>query len=110
MEVVVETAGEDTEQTDVLELIHDTWFEAGIKLFAKPSQREVFRSRVFSGHTNLSVWPGIENGLPTANMSRRNSPRLRSNSCNGRNGANTPKPTARAAKHPTIPLPSNSFA
>jgi peptide/nickel transport system substrate-binding protein len=68
MEIVVETAGEDTEQTDVLELIHDTWMEAGIKLFAKPSQREVFRSRVFSGQTNLSVWPGIENALPTANM------------------------------------------
>jgi peptide/nickel transport system substrate-binding protein len=68
MEIVVETAGEDTEQTDVLELIHDTWLEAGIKLFAKPSQREVFRSRVFSGHTIVSVWPGIENALPNANM------------------------------------------
>ncbi|CAN0587797.1 unnamed protein product, partial [Laminaria digitata] len=27
MEIVIETAGEETEQTDVLELVHDTWLE-----------------------------------------------------------------------------------
>lgn len=69
MVVVVETAGEDTEQTDVLELIRDTWLKAGIKLFAKPLQREVFRKRVFAGKTLISVWGGLENGLPTADMS-----------------------------------------
>ena len=36
MEVIVETAGEDTEQADVLELIHDSWLKAGIKLFTRP--------------------------------------------------------------------------
>ena len=35
MEIIVETAGEDTEQTDVLELIHDSWLTAGIKLFTR---------------------------------------------------------------------------
>jgi peptide/nickel transport system substrate-binding protein len=66
LELIVETAGESTEQTDVLELLRETWREAGIKLFSKPSQREAFRMRVFSGDTVMSVWSGLENGLPTA--------------------------------------------
>ena len=65
MEVVVETSGEDTEQTDVLELIHDSWLAAGIKLFTRPSQREVFRNRIFTGDTLISVWSGLLNALPT---------------------------------------------
>ncbi|MGH6718065.1 MAG: ABC transporter substrate-binding protein, partial [Alphaproteobacteria bacterium] len=69
LEIVVETAGEDTEQTDVLELVHDTWLAAGIKLYARPMQREVLRNRVFSGHTIVAVWSGYENGVPTADMS-----------------------------------------
>jgi peptide/nickel transport system substrate-binding protein len=69
MSIIVETAGEDTEQADVLELIHDTWLDAGIKLFTKPLQREVFRNRIFAGSTLMSVWGGLENGLPTADMS-----------------------------------------
>ena len=66
LEIIVETAGESTEQTDVLELIRETWREVGIKLFSKPSQREAFRNRVFSGETVMSVWSGLENGLATA--------------------------------------------
>ncbi|HET9351135.1 MAG TPA: hypothetical protein VFO02_07350, partial [Burkholderiales bacterium] len=62
-------AGESTEQTDVLELIRETWREVGIKLFSKPSQREAFRMRVFSGETVMSVWSGIENGLATPDNS-----------------------------------------
>ncbi len=69
MEIVVETPGEDTEQTDVLELIHDTWRKIGIKLYNRPSQREIFRNRVFAGETLISVWSGHENGLPTADIS-----------------------------------------
>ena len=67
MEIIVETAGEDTEQTDVLELIHDSWLDAGIKLYTRPSQREVFRNRIFAGETLVSIWSGHEFGLPTAN-------------------------------------------
>ena len=68
-EIVVETAGEDTEQTDILELIRESWKSIGLKLLSKPSQREVMRNRVFSGDTLMSVWEGFENGLPTADMS-----------------------------------------
>lgn len=69
LNIIVETAGESTEQTDVLELVGDSWKRIGIKLFAKPSQREVFRNRIFSGQTMMSVWSGLENGIPTPNMS-----------------------------------------
>jgi len=66
MEIIVETAGESSEQTDVLELVHDTWIEAGIKLYSRPSQREVFRNRIFAGETLMSIWSGVENGLASA--------------------------------------------
>ncbi|MBT4488111.1 MAG: ABC transporter substrate-binding protein [Rhodospirillaceae bacterium] len=66
LEIIVETAGEDTEQTDVLELIAESWAEVGVKLFIKPSQREVFRNRVFSGQAQMSIWSGLENGVATA--------------------------------------------
>ena len=69
MEIIVETAGESTEQTDVLALIRETWMEVGIKLFAKPLQREALRNRIFSGQTLISVWTGLENGIPTPDMS-----------------------------------------
>jgi len=69
LEIIVETAGESSEQTDVLELVHDGWLAAGIKLFSKPSQREVLRNRVFAGSTMMSVWSGLENGLATADHS-----------------------------------------
>ncbi|MEM7251095.1 MAG: ABC transporter substrate-binding protein [Pseudomonadota bacterium] len=66
MTLVVETAGESTEQVDVLELVHDSWLKLGIKIYTKPIQREVFRKRIFSGETLMSVWGGLENGVPTA--------------------------------------------
>ena len=69
LELIVETAGESSEQSDVLELIRETWKDVGIKLFTKPSQREVLRNRVFGGEALMSVWSGLENGLPTPDMS-----------------------------------------
>jgi len=69
LELIVETAGESSEQADVLELIRVTWKEVGIKLFTKPSQREVLRNRVFGGEALMSVWSGLENALPTPDMS-----------------------------------------
>ena len=48
MNIIVETAGEDAEQIDVLELIKDNWAEIGIKMFIRPSQRTVLRNRVFA--------------------------------------------------------------
>ncbi|MDH3636312.1 MAG: ABC transporter substrate-binding protein [Gammaproteobacteria bacterium] len=69
LEILIQTAGESTEQTDVLELIHDSWLKAGIKLYSIPSTREVFRNRVFSGDAMMSIWSGIENAIPTAENS-----------------------------------------
>ncbi len=66
LEIMIQTAGESTEQTDVLELIHDSWLQAGVKLYSIPSTREVFRNRIFSGDAVMSVWSGLENGIPTA--------------------------------------------
>jgi len=67
--IIVETAGESTEETDVLQLVHDSWLKAGIKLYTKPLQREVLRNRIFAGETLMSVWSGLENGLATPEMS-----------------------------------------
>ena len=69
MQIIVDTAGESTEETDVLELIRDTWRKLGIALFPRPSQREVFRKRVFAGKSMMSVWPGLPNAIPTPEMS-----------------------------------------
>jgi peptide/nickel transport system substrate-binding protein len=67
--IMVDTAGESTEQADVLELIQDGWAKIGIKLLVRPSQRDVFRKRIVAGQTIMSVWSGISNGLATAAMS-----------------------------------------
>lgn len=69
LELIIETAGEDTEQTDVLQLVSDSWKQIGVKIYTKPSQREVFRNRIFSGETHMSIWSGYDNGVPTADMS-----------------------------------------
>jgi peptide/nickel transport system substrate-binding protein len=69
MEIVIDTSGESSEETDVLELIRDTWRDLGIAMFARPSQREVFRKRVFAGMSLMSVWSGLSNGVPTPEMS-----------------------------------------
>lgn len=69
LNIIVETAGEDTEQTDVLEIVHDSWLKVGIKLYTKPLQREVFRNRIFAGETVMSIWLGYENGIPKPDMS-----------------------------------------
>jgi peptide/nickel transport system substrate-binding protein len=69
LEIVVETAGEDVEQVDVLELVHDSWMRAGVKLFSRPQQREIFRNRIFAGETKMSVWFGIENAVATPDFS-----------------------------------------
>jgi len=69
LQIVVETPGEDSEQTDVLELIRDDWQKIGVALFIKPSQREVFYNRIKAGSTQMAVWAGMENALPTAAIS-----------------------------------------
>jgi len=69
MEIIIDTSGESTEETDVLELVRDSWRKLGIALFSRPSQREVFRKRVFSGKSMMTIWSGLNNGIPTPEMS-----------------------------------------
>ncbi len=64
MELTVETAGEGTEESDVLELISDDWRKIGVKIFPRSTQSDVFRRRLITGQTIMSVWQGFDNGIP----------------------------------------------
>ena len=66
--IVIETAGESTLETDVLELVTDYWAKIGIGLFIRTSQRDVFRSRAIGGEIMMAIWSGIDNGIATADM------------------------------------------
>lgn len=66
--ITIESAGESTLETDVLELITDHFKAIGIALFIRSSQRDIFRSRVTGGDVLMSVWQGLDNGLPSADM------------------------------------------
>lgn len=68
-QMIIETAGESTLETDVLELIADHWSKLGLALFIRTSQRDIFRSRALAGQIMLSMWSGMDNGIPTADMS-----------------------------------------
>ncbi|MHA1522853.1 MAG: ABC transporter substrate-binding protein, partial [Alphaproteobacteria bacterium] len=70
-EIIVETAGEELEQVDILQLIAETWKQLGIKLFTKPSQRDVLRERSYGGQTMMTVWSGWDTGAPSFAMSPR---------------------------------------
>jgi peptide/nickel transport system substrate-binding protein len=67
-EITIETPGESTLDTDVLELVTDHWRKIGIALFTRTSQRDIFRSRAQAGRIMMSIWYGIENGVATADM------------------------------------------
>jgi len=69
MDLIVETAGEDPSQVDILQLIADQWRKIGVRMHIKPEQREVLRNRVFVGSALMSVWTGLENAVPTPNTS-----------------------------------------
>jgi peptide/nickel transport system substrate-binding protein len=69
MELIIETTGESEEETDVLQLVQENWLELGIKAFVKPLQRQVLRNRIFAGETLMGLWFGLENGIPSADMS-----------------------------------------
>jgi peptide/nickel transport system substrate-binding protein len=69
LEIIVESAGESTEESDVLRLIHDSWLKVGIKLYEKSSHRDIMRSRIFAGDAMMVISSGLENGLPTPDSS-----------------------------------------
>ncbi|GLS86347.1 peptide ABC transporter substrate-binding protein [Cypionkella aquatica] len=67
--IVVETAGESTMEVDVLELITDHMRDVGIAIYIRSTQRDVFRSRAMGGEVQMAVWQGLDNAVPTADMS-----------------------------------------
>jgi peptide/nickel transport system substrate-binding protein len=68
MEIIVESAGESTLESDILLLMRDSYAKLGISLITRPSQREVFRNRAYAGESMMSVWTGLDNGVPDAEM------------------------------------------
>lgn len=69
LELVVETAGEAKEETDVLQLIAQHYRAIGIKLVVKPSDRTAMRTRAYSGEAMMTAWSGWDTGIPTPEMS-----------------------------------------
>lgn len=68
LEIIVETTGEDSETTDMLELISESWRNVGVAIFIRPQQREAMYERVFAGETVMAAFNGLDNGIPTADM------------------------------------------
>lgn len=69
LDLIIESTGESSLEADVLELVTSDWADLGVKLLTRTSQRDIFRSRVAAGETNMSVWAGVDNGAPTADFS-----------------------------------------
>ena len=67
-EIVVETAGEDPQEVDILQLIAEDWAKIGIRLLIKPSMRESLRERAYTGQVMMTTWSGWDNGVPTPDM------------------------------------------
>ena len=66
LEILVESSGENSEETDVLELMSEDFRKLGIKILNRSLQLDILRKRIRSGQTVMSVSSGIDNGVPTA--------------------------------------------
>lgn len=67
-ELIVETAGESSEETDILELVAGDYHALGLRIVIHGSQRDVFRRRIIAGVTVLSASVGLDNALPGPDM------------------------------------------
>lgn len=67
--IVVESAGDNSFQADVLELVTDHLRDIGVKIFTHVTDKELMRRRLKGGDTVMAVWSGLDNGVPTADMS-----------------------------------------
>ena len=67
-EFTVETAGESTDETDILELVGEDFRKLGIRIIPHSSHRDLFRRRALSGETVMSIWAGMDNAVQTADM------------------------------------------
>ena len=65
LELVVETAGERTEESDALELVAESWRLIGAKLIFRPLDRDILRNSAYQGASMMPVWYGWNNGIPT---------------------------------------------
>ncbi|WP_293807733.1 ABC transporter substrate-binding protein [uncultured Bosea sp.] len=68
LEFTIETAGENTEETDILDLLKQDFIDVGIKIYPRSTQRDVFRRRIVAGQTVMSAWAGMDNALVTSDM------------------------------------------
>jgi peptide/nickel transport system substrate-binding protein len=69
--IVVESQSEETEDSDLLQLITDHWKKVGIKMRVKPQSTENFRTRAFSGDAMMTAYAGVVAAAPTPNTSPR---------------------------------------
>ena len=69
LEMVVETAGEAKEETDVLQLVAQHYKAIGIKLVVKPSDRTIMRNRAYAGEAMMTARSGWDTGIPTPETS-----------------------------------------
>ena len=67
--ILVQTAGESTEQTDVLELIHDSWLQGRHQAVQRAVDPRSVSQPDFSGDAVMSIWSGLANAIPTADTS-----------------------------------------
>ncbi|HMR29540.1 MAG TPA: ABC transporter substrate-binding protein [Geminicoccaceae bacterium] len=65
LELVIESAGEEVEEVDTLEIVANQWAKIGFRVHSKPSDRQVLRNRMFSGDGLMAIGFGIDNGVPT---------------------------------------------
>jgi len=68
IDIIVETAGENTLQSDILELIQDQWHAIGLKLIIRGSQRDVMRRRAIAGLAIMTIWNGLDNAVASPDM------------------------------------------
>ena len=68
LEFTIETAGENTEETDILDLLKQDFIEVGMKIYPRSTQRDVFRRRILAGQTVMSAWAGMDNALVASDM------------------------------------------
>jgi peptide/nickel transport system substrate-binding protein len=68
MEITIETAAENGEEIDIIELVTADWAKLGIRAFARSTQRDVFRRRITAGQTIMAFSTGYENAFPGPDM------------------------------------------
>jgi peptide/nickel transport system substrate-binding protein len=70
LQILVETAGESAEETDIITLIGQSWKpDIGVDLIMKASDRDILRNRAYSGEALMTASWGWDNGIPTPDMS-----------------------------------------